>query len=121
MSGRGQRGRGRPPLAVRGRGRASSLVASTPAATIPTPPVGDHSPPLPEPLGPPGSEARLIAAPSPPVLPTAPPATPAPVSPPPGDDYQRLEAMVKHIMQQQQQVLPPAGADAHEIQPAVQA
>src|SRR4051812_470009 len=115
MSGRGQRGRGRPLLAGRGRGRASSVVASTPAATIPAPPARDHSPLLPEPLGLHGSEARSIAAPSPPVPPTAPPAAPTPVLPPPGTDYRRLEALVQRIMQQQQQVLPPEKGDAHEI------
>src|SRR4051812_21391143 len=102
MSGRGQRGRGRPPLAVRGRGKDSSVVAPAPAATIPILPVGDHSPLLPGPLGPHGSEAGSIAAPSPPVPPTAPPAAPAPVTPPTGEDYQRLEAMVQQLIQQQQ-------------------
>src|SRR4051812_990543 len=101
-SGRGQRGRGRPLLAGIGRGRASSVAASSPAATIPAPPAGGHNSLLPEPLEPKGSEAGLIAVPSPPVPPAAPPAMPAPVSPPPGTVYQRLEAMVQCIMQQQQ-------------------
>src|SRR4051812_21054026 len=90
MSGIGRKGRGRPPLVGRGRGRTSPEAASSSEATIPALPAGDHVPLLPEPLKPHGSGAGSIVAHPPPVQPVAPTAA-API---PGIDYQQLEAIM---------------------------
>ena len=91
MSGIGRRGRGRPPLAGRGRGRASPVATLSREATILAGLAGDHISLIPEPLEPPGSEAGSIAAHPPPV-------TPAAAAPAPGIDYQQLEAMMDHVI-----------------------
>src|SRR4051812_13964434 len=98
MSGRGARGRGRPPLgAGRRGGRASSRAASS-SASVPAPaalPAADLVPLLTEYLEPEGSEAGSIDAPPPPPTPPVVPSAVVSVPPPAGDDYQRLEAMVQ--------------------------
>ena len=99
MSGFGLRGRGRPPLARRGRGRASPVATLSREAAILAGLAGDPVPLIPGALEPHGPEAGSIAAHPPPVQSAVPPAVPAPVPPPTGDDYQRLEAMVQQLMQ----------------------
>src|SRR3954470_24144239 len=122
MSGFGLRGRGRPPLARRERGRASPVATLSHEAMILAGLAGEPVPPIPETLGPHGSEAGSIAAQPPPVQPAAPSAVRAPVQPPADHGYQRVEALLQRMLQQQQQrqVLPPAGAGAAGVQPLVQ-
>src|SRR3954463_12340400 len=119
MSGRGTRGRGRPPVVGRGRGsQASSRADSSSSASVPTAlPATEAVPLAPVPSEPLGSGAGSSASPTPPVV--SPPVAAA-VPAPAGIDYQQIEALVQRVMQQQQ-VLPPAGADAAGIQPVVEA
>ena len=124
MSGRGARGRGRPPLGAGGRGGRASVGTASSSSSVPAPvavPViqqaADH-------LEPQGSQAGSTAPPPPP--PHTPPVVPpeaAVVPPPTGGDFQRLEAMVQQLMQQQQrqQDPPPEGAVPPVIPPVIQA
>src|SRR4051812_24862184 len=121
MSGRGTQGRGRPPVADRGRGsrassRADSSSSASVSAALPAADIVSFLPVLSKHLG---FGAGLCAPPTPLVVP---PPVAAAVPAPTGIDYQQIEALVQRVMQQQQQqVLPPGGVDAVGIQPVVEA
>src|SRR4051812_14255279 len=90
MSGRGIRGRGRPPLAGRGRGgsRVSSRADSPSFASMPVAvPAADAVPLLSMPSGHHGSEAGSTAPPPPPAVPAAAVPAAALAQPPAGVDY----------------------------------
>src|SRR4051812_9311723 len=125
MSGRGMRGRGRPPLGAGGRGGRASVGTASSSSSVPAPAEMPVIPQSADHLEPQGSQAGSTAPPPPPPPPPlTPPVVPsegAVVPPPTGGDFQRLEAMVQQLMlQQQQQVPPPKGAVPPVDPPVIQ-